>query len=547
MMVKESKWQTKDQLLDSLCELVEIPSVTHSIDEIAVAEYVEKKLRELPYFQTNKEYLTLHTTEDDRKFVTALVKKGTNEKRTVILVSHFDVVGVEDYGDWQEYAFQPKKLTELFYENKNHMPKEVQKDLEDGNWLFGRGTMDMKCGLALHMSLIEEACSGSFDGNLLLLTVCDEEVNSVGMRNAAPVLLEMAKQHHLEYNACLNSEPMFARYPGDENQYIYSGSIGKILPGFLCYGKETHVGEPFSGLNANFMASLLTNELELNTEFCEVVEGEVTPPPTNLIQKDLKKEYNVQIPHRAITMFNLFIMERSMNEVVEHLRKSAEKVARRIKQGYEKRAAHFSTLENSTPKEMSVKVYQFDELLHYAIDTYGKEKVEAIQTKVLRSRGAKDDRDLTIHLVDELSILCKELSPMIVLFFAPPYYPAVSSRNHPRISRVVDHIIGYAKNTDDIELKNQNYFAGLSDLSYVSLEKPASSLKDLTSNMPLWGKGYHVPLDVLENLNIPVLNLGPVGKDAHKWTERLDVDHAFGALRDMLSITVNLLLDGDKD
>ncbi|WP_251026998.1 MIP/aquaporin family protein [Bacillus sp. ISL-46] len=56
-----------------------------------------------------------------------------------------------------------------------------------------------------------------------------------------------------------------------------------------------------------------------------------------------------------------------------------------------------------------------------------------------------------------------------------------------------------------------------------------------------------VPLDVLESLNIPVLNLGPVGKDAHKWTERLDVDNAFEPLRDMLSITVNLLLAGDND
>jgi arginine utilization protein RocB len=265
----------------------------------------------------------------------------------------------------------------------------------------------------------------------------------------------MAKQHNLEYNACLNSEPMFGRYPGDENQYIYSGSIGKILPGFLCYGKETHVGEPFSGLNGNFMASLLTNELELNTEFCEVVEGEVTPPPTNLIQKDLKKEYNVQIPHRAVTMFNMFIMERSMNEVVDHLRKSAEKVARTIEQGYEKRAAHFSTLENSTPNKVSVKVYHFDELLRYAIETYGKEKVDTIQTNVMSSRGLKDDRDLTIHLVDELSILCKELSPMIVRFFAPPYYPVVNSRNHPRISRVVDHIIGYAKTRIISTLKNK--------------------------------------------------------------------------------------------
>lgn len=42
MNALENKWQTKNQLVDLLCELVEIPSVTNTIDEINVAEYVEK-------------------------------------------------------------------------------------------------------------------------------------------------------------------------------------------------------------------------------------------------------------------------------------------------------------------------------------------------------------------------------------------------------------------------------------------------------------------------------------------------------------------------
>lgn len=89
------------------------------------------------------------------------------------------------------------------------------------------------------------------------------------------------------------------------------------------------------------MASQLTCELELNTDFCEVVEGEVTPPLTNLMQKDLKQEYNVQIPHRAVTLFNLFMMDQSMDQIVKQLRESAEKVARSIEQGYEKERSTF--------------------------------------------------------------------------------------------------------------------------------------------------------------------------------------------------------------
>ena len=39
----------------------------------------------------------------------------------------------------------------------------MREDIEHGEWLFGRGTMDMKCGLALQMAMIEQACEGRFD------------------------------------------------------------------------------------------------------------------------------------------------------------------------------------------------------------------------------------------------------------------------------------------------------------------------------------------------------------------------------------------------
>jgi len=38
---------------------------------------------------------------------------------------------------------------------------------------------------------------------------------------------------------------------------------------------------------------------------------------------------------------------------------------------------------------------------------------------------------------------------------------------------------------------------------------------------------YELPLQALRKLDIPVLNLGPVGKDAHKHTERIHERYAF--------------------
>src|SRR5690625_6942892 len=83
---------------------------------------------------------------------------------------------------------------------------------------------------------------------LSILTVPDEEVNSSGMRCAVPKLLELQEEHELTYKLFLNSEPVFSQVPDVHKHYIYTGTIGKMMPAALFYGKETHAGEPLSGL-----------------------------------------------------------------------------------------------------------------------------------------------------------------------------------------------------------------------------------------------------------------------------------------------------------
>ena len=72
----------------------------------------------------------------------------------------------------------------------------------------------MKAGLTVQLSMLERAMAGRFEGNILLVTVPDEEVNSQGMLEAVPKLKELKQKYDLDYTACLNSEPMFEKYPG---------------------------------------------------------------------------------------------------------------------------------------------------------------------------------------------------------------------------------------------------------------------------------------------------------------------------------------------
>ncbi|MFS1514908.1 M20/M25/M40 family metallo-hydrolase [Bacillus sp. SCS-151] len=541
------KWQSKQQFIDLLCQLVSIPSVTGSQAETWLPQFVISELESLPYFQNHKDHITLHATDDGRYFASALVKRSDKCKKTVILLSHFDVVDVADYGNLHHLAFDAKKLTAYFYKHKFEMAKEVSDDLETGDWLFGRGTMDMKCGLAMHMAMIELACNGDFDGNILLLTVPDEEVNSVGMRAAIPTLLELADTHKLTYTAVLNSEPMFSRFPGDQTKYLYTGTIGKVLPGFFCYGKETHVGEPFSGLNANYMASIINDELELNTILCEKINNEVTPPPTALIQHDLQKEYSVQVTNKAVTLFNVFMFKKPMNKLTDELKKITNTAALRIQQSFVDKASSFAALTNSETPSLHVKVYTYEELVTYAKERYGSKRIEALHQEIFEQHKQNlDDRELSITIVDQLSSLCKHLSPMIVLFFAPPFYPAVYSHEHPMIQQVMSDLNIHANRMHNILFQQVLFFNGISDLSYVGLQHSPSSIQPLIANFPLWDHGYSLPIEDLKQLDIPVLNVGPIGRDAHKWTERLDVNYTCDTLLELFPYCIQRLFGYSK-
>src|SRR5699024_1371183 len=149
--------------------LVNHQSITGSNAEIALPEYLHHILGQKDYYQQHPEHLNLHPLDDGRHLLTAFVRgKEPATKETVILLSHFDVVGVEDYGSLENLAFYPNELTKKLHERRDELPEDAARDLEKGDWLFGRGTMDMKAGLSIHLSKLEQAMDGAFPGNILL-------------------------------------------------------------------------------------------------------------------------------------------------------------------------------------------------------------------------------------------------------------------------------------------------------------------------------------------------------------------------------------------
>jgi arginine utilization protein RocB len=517
--VEKLLWGSPASLRALLCEVVSWESRTLTEGEKEFPFKVREKLRKLDYFQQHPDFLSLHEADPGRNLLMALYEHP-EAVDTIVLISHFDTVQTEEYGDLEVLACRPEELTQKLSERKHELPEEARLDLESGNYLFGRGTMDMKMGLVLHMALLEKASTERWPLNLVLLTVPDEEVNSSGMRAAVDELVKLRGLRGLTYKMFFNSEPAFSQKPGDEKHYIYSGTLGKIMPAALFYGKETHVGEPLKGMTANFIASFLTQAMEWNALFHETDLGESTPLPVSLQQKDLKMQYSTQTPYRATALYNIFLMKRNAAEVMELFEQTAKQAATMCNTAYGELCRR-EGIEGIG----EVRVLRYEQLLAYAEAKRGNGFVAALKAEVLE-HPEWDEREKSLRIADKLMIQCHELAPAIVLLFAPPYYPAVNSSEDPLIMECVATVQEAAAEFG-VEVDQIHYFNGLCDLSYVNYSDSGNGWSSYERNTPVWGGTYSIPFSGMLELQAPVLNVGPFGKDAHQYTERLHIESAF--------------------
>src|SRR5690606_4443571 len=105
-------------------------------------------LGELDYFKANPELFgkyQLHNDPLDRSIIWGL-RKGRGPD-TVILLHHHDVVDSFDYGVLKELAYRPEELIGQI--SQADINQDTKQDLDSGNWIFGRGTADMKAGAAI--------------------------------------------------------------------------------------------------------------------------------------------------------------------------------------------------------------------------------------------------------------------------------------------------------------------------------------------------------------------------------------------------------------
>ena len=533
-------------------ELTSQLSVLDTPDEILIAEKVYSIMSEMKYFKAHPENLYFVPVKGDklgRKSVVAIVngEKKPSDK-TVVMIGHIDTVGISDYGPLAEYANQPLVLTEKFKEIE--LPAQVKKDLESGEYLFGRGIFDMKSGDAIIMALMKMISDDieNFEGNLIYGAVCDEEGNSGGMLNVVPELCRLQDEKNYDYLALLDTDYMTEEYEGDENKYVYVGTVGKLMPTFFVVGKETHVGESFKGIDPNQIAAEITRRINLNPEFSDVAEGEVTLPPVTLKQRDLKPEYSVQIAKTAVVFFNYATHCSTPDQVLDKMVKAGQECFQNVVDMLNERYETFCEMAHrpfhKLPWEARTMTYhQLCEVVKAEVGEEFDAKVQAYAEELMKDETI-DARDRNTHLVEYVHGMWSDKNPVLIVYFSQPYYPHIYIKgDEPKEKALLDAVADAVDTTNtDYKLVYKKFFPYISDLSYGAAPREDGIIEAFMENMPGYGTVYNLPMKEMQRLNLPVLDIGSFGKDAHKFTERIEKKYTFEVAPELVYKTVMNLL-----
>jgi succinyl-diaminopimelate desuccinylase len=228
----------RDRLITLLKDLIRIPTVVPPGDNYEdIVQYLEPLFRKLN-FSTERvvvppEHIEKIPLPLKGPRINLVANRDHEKGQSVTLYAHMDVVPIEEA--WTKDPFDPI--------------------VENGK-LYGRGAVDMKCGIAgilVALEVIDElGLEPHFD---ITCTFCtDEEVI------VYPGIYHLAKEGHVKGHV-INTEL------GAQNPLIIDGIAGAVDVTIRTKGRSCHSGMNFMGVNAvEAMIPILTELLTLKAE-----------------------------------------------------------------------------------------------------------------------------------------------------------------------------------------------------------------------------------------------------------------------------------------
>ena len=159
--------------------------------------------------------------------------------------------------------------------------------------------------------------------------------------------------------------------------------------------------------------------------------------------------------------------------------------------------------------------------------------------------------DSNFELIEFIYGYIDDILPRIVYGLIPPYYPNVTNLYFEDLDPSVKNLSSKLNEFTEREF-NQTYtteyfYTGISDLSYTSIQHSDEVLHALEESMPLLGNFYDIPVDLIEKISMPCINIGPWGKDLHKMTERVSKEDLFIRTPKIINEAISLILSNKKN
>ena len=536
--------------------LTQFPSQTNTPGERDFAHFLRAQLMEWPYFQEHPQQIQLLRTQQDafERYAAAALVRGEGPQ-TVILTGHYDVVSVENYGDLSPWAYDPEALLPRLIERLQSEAARPQglsaadalalEDLLSGDFLPGRGLLDMKSGLAAGLAVMERFArlpQAQRRGTLLFVAVPDEEIASYGARAMAAQLPNLAQQWGLNLEAAVNLDASDDLGDGSQGQAAYLGSVGKLLPAVYLVGRETHAGSPFSGVNVNRMGAEVVRRVECSPEEADSWRGAFTAPPTCLKYTDSKMHYDVTTPTSAWCYFNWLTLKRPVSEVLTRMIAAVGAALMEAIEDLQK-AADVYAERTESPNDWELprpSVYTFEELKTLAEMNGGREfsaRYDRLEQELSADPNLNTPQ-VSLRLMEEAWAASGLTGPAAVVGFAAIHYPPVILDEGDERARRLQLAIethGTAVSRDfQTPFTTHAFFPGISDLSFLGGQVSEEEQYELMLNTPAWGQRAGFDYSAAAGLALPAVNIGPWGRDYHQRNERLYTPYAFKVLPELL-------------
>ena len=520
-------------------KLVNISSICGKPNgEKKIAKYIYDYFKSQEYFKKHPNQLMTYDCGDNRYSTLAYIKGKTEE--TIILMGHIDTVDVLDYGKAKKEAFNPEKITKALKDNFN-LDEDILEDIKSEDYLFGRGALDMKSGVAAYMEIMKYFASKSdkLNGNLVFICECDEEGDSKGIIKSLEILKELKEKEGFKYLAAINGD--YDTVEGNK-RYIYLGTVGKLLPSFLVVGKESHVGNPFRAFDPNLLIALINKNMAYNQDLTDKENNITSMPPISLKQSDNKDLYTVQTPASAFSYFNYLIYNSSPKEILNKCLKigkeSFKEMIEIINNNYSKYCKENSIKYKKLPYKVNVYSYDSWQELLNKNPNYQKE-IKAYSKKLLKDNPHMDMREYSYKVLLKSYDYYEEKQAVLIVFYSSMFYSNIKT-DDKRILKAVNEAIKKVQKETEYKLETKPFYPYISDMSFLSTPFKKAEIDYLLSNTPY---PLNYPYKAIKDIDVPVINIGTYGKAGHSFSERVQKSYTFKQMPRLVEETINAFFE----